>query len=100
MENPNYSSLSDDTLLYYHNTIEMLLLTNKLNLKCYALYATNELLTNTKMYFNVIDIFIFIISIAIVIIIIIIIIIIITIIVITIVISITFVKSTWQTCIT
>ena len=36
----------------------MLLLTNKLNLKRYVLYDTKELLTITKMYISVINIFI------------------------------------------
>ena len=36
----------------------MLLLTNQLNLKRYVLYDTKELLTITKMYISVINIFI------------------------------------------
>ena len=84
-------------MLYYRNAIDMLLLTNKLNFKCYVLYETKELLTITKMYITIINILIFIVSIAIVIIIIIIIIII-TITVIDISIIITFAKSTWQIC--
>ena len=36
----------------------MLLLTNKLNLKRYVLYDTKELLTITKMYISVINVFI------------------------------------------
>ena len=86
----NYYFLSDNTRLFYRNTIDMLLLTHKLNPKCYVLYETKELLTVTKIY---------IISIAMTIaIIIIIIIIIITITVITISIIILFVKSTWRIC--
>ena len=87
--------LSDDTRLFYHNAIDMLLLTDKPNLKCYVLYETKELLTITKMYITIINILVFIISIAIVIIIIIIII---TITVITINIIIAFVKSAWWIC--
>ena len=51
----------------------MLLLTNKLILKCYVLYETKELLTITKMFITVVNILNVIISIAIVIVIIIII---------------------------
>ena len=51
----------------------MLLLTNKLILKCYVLYETKELLTITKMFITIINILIVIISIPIVIVIIIII---------------------------
>ena len=52
---------------------DMLLLTNKLILKCYVLYETKELLTITKMFITIINILNFIISIALVIVIIIII---------------------------
>ena len=74
------------------NIIDMLLLTDKLNLKCYVLYETKkELLTTTKMYIAIINILIFIISIAIVFII--------SIIIITItVIIIAFIKSPWWIC--
>ena len=34
----NWGKSHDDTQLFYHNAIEMLLLTDKLNLKCYVLY--------------------------------------------------------------
>ena len=77
--------------MFYHNTIDMLLLTEKLNLKCYILYETKELLTITKLYITFINTFMFIISIAFVTINIIIIIIT----VITISIIIEFVKSVW-----
>ena len=89
--------LSDNTRLFYHDVIDMLLLTDKLNLKCYVLYETKKLLTITKIYITIINIYMFIISIAIVIIIIIIIIII-TITVITISITIVFVKFAWWVC--
>ena len=94
----NYCFLSDDTPLYYRSAIGMLLLTNKLNLKCYVLYETKELLilTTTKIYITIINILIFIVSIVIVIFIIIIIII--TINVINISIITVFVKSAWQIC--
>ena len=69
----NYCFLSDDTLLYYRNAIDMSLLTDKLNLKCYVLYETKELLT--EIYITIINILIFVVSIVIVILIIIIIII-------------------------
>ena len=59
--------LSDDALLYYHNAIDMLLQTVKLNFKCYV--WDKELLTITKIYVTIINIGIFIISVAIVIII-------------------------------
>ena len=84
----------NDTLLYYRNAIDMSLLTDKLNLKCYVLYETEELLT--EIYITIINILIFIVSIAIVIFIIIIIII--TINVINISIITVFVKSAWQIC--
>ena len=74
----------------------MLLLTDKLNLKCYTLYGTEELLNNAKFYITFINILMLIISIAIAHIIIIIIFIIITITVITISIIIAFVKSAWR----
>ena len=90
--------MSDNTRLFYRNTIDMLLLTHKLNPKCYVLYETKELLTVTKIYITIINILLFIISIAMTIAIIIIIIIIITITVITISIIILFVKSTWRIC--
>ena len=67
---------------------------DKLNLKCYILYETKELLTITKMYITVLNTFMFIISIAIVITTIIIIIIRIT--VNTISIIIVFAKSPWR----
>ena len=86
--------LPDDTRLLYHNVIDMLLLTDKLKLKCYVLYETKELLTITKMHITIINILTFIISIAITIIIIIMIIFTIT--VITISIIIVFVKSAWR----
>ena len=50
----------------------MSLLTDKLNLKCYLLYDTKELLTITKVYITITNILIFIVSIVIVFIIIII----------------------------
>ena len=87
--------LSDDTLLYHRNAIDMSLLTDELNLKCYVLYGTKELLT--EIYITIINILIFNVSIVTVIFIIIIIIII-TINVINISIIIVFVKSTWQIC--
>ena len=78
----------------------MLLLINKLNLQCYVLYETKELLTTTKMDITIINILMFITSIVIVIIIIItiIIIIIITIVVITISTIIVFIKPAWRLC--
>ena len=91
----NYYFLFDNTRLFYHNAIDMLLLTHKLNLKCYVLYKAKELLTITKMYITIINILMFIISIATVIIVIIIIIIIT---VITISFIIVFVKSACQIC--
>ena len=93
----NYCFLSDDTPLYYRNAIGMLLLTNKLNLKCYVLYETKELLilTTTKIYNTIINILIFIVNIVIVIIIISIIIIV-TINVTIISVTTVFVKSAWQ----
>ena len=72
--------------MFYHNAIDKLLLTDKLNLKCYVLYETKELLTITKMYITIINTLTLIISIAIVIAIIVIIIIIIIIIIIVIII--------------
>ena len=54
------------------SAIGMTLLTDKLNLKCYVLCETKELLTITKIYITIINILIFIVSIVIVIIIIII----------------------------
>ena len=45
----SYYFLSDDTWLFYHNAIEMLL-TDKLNLKCYVLYETKEL--NRNVYYH------------------------------------------------
>ena len=84
--------LSDNTLLFCHNAIDMLLLTDKLNLKCYVLCGIKELLIMTKVYITIINILMFIISIKIVIIIII------TIAVITISIINVFVKSPWQIC--
>ena len=87
----NYYFLYDDTRLFCHNAIDMLLVNDKLKLKCYVLYETKELLTITKVYIAIINILIFIISIAIVIIII-------TIITVTVTISfiIIFVKSAWR----
>ena len=79
----------NDTLLYYRNAIDMSLLTDKLNLKCYVLYETKELLT--EIYITIINILIFIVSIVIFIIIIIII----TINAINISIITVFVKSAW-----
>ena len=84
----------NDTLLYYRNAIDMSLLTDKLNLKCYVLYETKELLT--EIYITIINILMFIVSIVIVIFIIVIIII--TINVINIGIITVFVKSAWQIC--
>ena len=80
--------------MYHRNAIDMSLLTDELNLKCYVLYETKELLT--EIYITIIDIPIFIVNIAIVIFIIVIIII--TINVINIGIITVFVKSTWQIC--
>ena len=79
--------------MYHRNAIDMSLLTDELNLKCYVLYETKELLT--EIYITIINILIFIVSIVIVIFIIIIII---TINVINISIITVFVKSTWQIC--
>ena len=88
----NYCFSSDDTLLYHRNAIDMPLLTHELNLKCYVLYGTKELLT--EIYIIIINILIFIVSIFIVIFIIIIIIIItISIIIINVSIITVFVKS-------
>ena len=81
--------------MYYRNAIDMSLLTDKLNLKCYVLYETKELLT--EIYITIINILIFIASIVIGIFIIIIIIII-TINVISISIITVFVKLAWQIC--
>ena len=86
--------LSDDTLLEYRNTIDVSFLTGKLNLKCYLLYQTKELLTITKIYITIVNILIFIVSIVIVIITIITIIITINVIIISIITV--FVKSAWQ----
>ena len=90
----NYCFLFDDTLLYHSNAIGMSLLTDELNLKCYVLYETKELLT--EIFIAIINILIFIVSIVIIIfiIIIIIIIIIITIKVINSIITVFF-KSAW-----
>ena len=60
-------------------SIDMLLLTDKLNLECYVLYETKELLSIVKIYITIINIPIFIINIAIVNIIITIVVIVITI---------------------
>ena len=84
--------VSDDTLLYHRNAIDMTLLTNELNLKCYVLYETKELLT--EICIAIINILIFIVSIVIIIFIIIVIIII-TINDINISIITAFVKSAW-----
>ena len=48
--------LSDDTLSYYLNAMNMLLLTDKLKLYCYVLFETKEVLTITKIYFTIINI--------------------------------------------
>ena len=64
-KNPNYCFQAT-------SAIDMTLLTDKLNLKCYVLYETKELLTITKIYITIINILVFIVSIVIVIIIIII----------------------------
>ena len=85
-------------LIFQNTCFDILSLTDKLNLKCYVLYETKEILTITKTYITIINSLIFIFSIAIVTIIIIIIIIIITITAITISIIILFIKSTWWIC--
>ena len=88
--------LSDDTdsiKRHWH-----VILTNKLNRKCYVLYEAKELLTIPKMYITIVNVRMFIIRIDIVIIIIIIVIIIITITATTINIIIVFVKSVWLIC--
>ena len=54
--NLEYCFLSDDTLLYHRNAIDMSLLTDELNLKCYILYETKELLT--EVYITIINILI------------------------------------------
>ena len=74
----------------------MSLLTDKLNLKSYVLYETQELLTITKIYITIVNILIFIVSFVIVITIIITIIITIKVIIISIITA--FVKSAWQIC--
>ena len=86
--------------MYYRNAIDLSLLTNKLNLKCYVLYETKELLTITKIYITaIINILTFMVSIVIVIIIIVTIIsIIITINLVTISTITVFGKSAWQIC--
>ena len=48
--------------MFYHNAIDMLLLTDKLNLKYYVLYETKELLAIAKMYITIINILMFIVS--------------------------------------
>ena len=60
----NYYFLADNTRLFYHNAIDMLL--------SYVLYETKKLLTIPKMYITIINILVFIINIAIAIILIII----------------------------
>ena len=85
-------------LIFQNTCFDILSLTDKLNLKCYVLYETKEILTITKTYITIINSLIFIFSIAIVTIIIIIIIIIITITAMTISIIILFIKSTWWIC--
>ena len=65
----NWGKSHDETRFFYNNAIDMLLLTDKLNLKCYVLYQTKELLTITKMLITIINILMSTISIAIVIII-------------------------------
>ena len=82
--------------MYYRNTIDMSLLPDKLNLKCYVLYETKKLLTITKNYIVIINVLIFIVSIVIVIIIIIIIVIAINFVIISIITL--FVKSAWHLC--
>ena len=72
----NWSKSHGDTWLFYHIAFDMLMLTDKLNLKCYVLYQTKELLTITKMLIAIINILMSIIGIAIFIIVIIIVIII------------------------
>ena len=81
--------------MYHRNAIDMSLLTDELNLKCYVLYETKELLT--EIYITIINIVVFIVIIVIVIFIIIIIIII-AIKVINISIITVFVKPAWQIC--
>ena len=80
--------------MYHGNPIDLSLLTDKLNLKCYVLYETKEFLT--EIYTTIINILIVIVSIVIVIFIIIIIII--TINVINISFITVFVKSARQIC--
>ena len=80
--------------MYRRNAIDMSLLPNELNLKCYVLYETKELLI--EIYITIINILVFIVSIAIAIFIIIIIFI--TINVINISIITIFVKQAWQIC--
>ena len=79
--------------MFYLNIIDILLLSDKLNLTCFVLYKNKELFTITKMYIITNNILMLIITIAIAIIIIIIIIIIITIAAIIISITTVFVKS-------
>ena len=83
--------ITDDTVLYHRNAIDMSLLTDELNVKCYVLYETKELLT--EIYITIINILVFIVSIVIIIFNIIIII---TINGINISIITVFVKSAWQ----
>ena len=80
--------------MYHRNAIDMSLLTDELNLKCYVLYETKELLT--EIYISIINILIF--NVSIVIVVYIIIIIIITINFINISIITVFVKLAWQIC--
>ena len=93
---PNYCFLSDDTLSYYRNATDMSLLTDKLNLNCYLMHETKELLTIIKIYITIINILIFVVTMVIVIIIIIIIITTIDVIIISIITI--YIKLAWQTC--
>ena len=54
----NFCFWSDDTPLHY---IYVLLLTEKLNIKCYVLYKTKELLTTSTMYIQLL-LFLFLLS--------------------------------------
>ena len=81
--------------MFYLNIIDILLLSDKLNLTCFVLYKNKELFTITKMYIITNNILMLIITIAIAIIVIIIIIII-TIAAIIISITTVFVKSAWR----
>ena len=50
-------------MLYHRNAIDMSLLTDELNLRCYVLYETKELLI--EIYITIINILMFIVSIVI-----------------------------------